>query len=83
VIARAGESVGQESDGGAVFIVRLGKILRLEGDPPAGERGLSLEDGILAARDLALRDIPHILRAGGPDRKGQQGKKKEQSGAVR
>jgi hypothetical protein len=65
MLVSGAERVGQEGDRDPEFIVRPGKILRLEGEPAALESALALENRRLASRHLALGDVAHIL-GGGP-----------------
>ncbi len=78
VLVRRRQGVGQKGDCDAEFIVRLGKIIRLQCELAAGQRALPLQDRRLPSRDFAFGDVAHILRRGGPTRWGEEQDKKDE-----
>ena len=65
VIVGRGQRIGQKVDRRPELIMGLGKILRLQRDPPAGERALPLQNVRLPPRNFPLGNVAHILRDGG------------------
>ena len=65
VVIGGRQAIGQKADGHPEFIMGLGKILRLQREPAAGERALPLQNSRLPFRDFAFGDAAHILRGGG------------------